>query len=358
MRAVSRPVGLGRGLQLTLGADARETRARWKEPVARESSCREGSCGGMRARRRAHARSARSITGAATCATGIALRAPFGRSAHGRSHRRQASRARRSIDHPCAEALPNRPPASSALRSPRPLSLTLGPLRGPAARCATTRCPRSREVGARVAGPSSQPEAQRRLARRGSGAPRGDSSTGVAASARIRTSRHERPSRISAGRPNSDRGRDLDRLQDDPVAERRGGRHAVGAGQHRDDGELEDADVRRRRRQHGGHVDREQHRGRRADAGAAVEVQRQQQRERAEQLQPPGGELGAGRPGRAPRAGGRPAGPCAAARAPRPPRASGARSRPGRRRSRTGGPPPSATGATSTASGERRPGAG
>ena len=92
----------------------------------------------------------------------------------------------------------------------------------------------------------------------------------------------DRPSFSSAGIPMTHGGRDLDRLQDDPVAERVGLRDAVAAAQHGDAGRLEDAEVRRRRRQHGRHVDGEQHgrggaerrRGRRARARRAARSRR------------------------------------------------------------------------------------
>ena len=67
------------------------------------------------------------------------------------------------------------------------------------------------------------------------------------------------------GHAHRQRGGDLDRLEDDPVGEGVGLADAVGR-QHRHAGGLEDAEVRRRGRQRRGDVDREQHRGGRADA--------------------------------------------------------------------------------------------
>ena len=97
------------------------------------------------------------------------------------------------------------------------------------------------------------------------------------------------------GRAHHDGGGDLDRLQDDPVAERLGGADAVAARQHRDAGGLEDAEVRRRQRQHGGDVDGEQdRRGRAEPRPVVVEPERLEQHDAGEPLQRPGGELRGG----------------------------------------------------------------
>ena len=87
----------------------------------------------------------------------------------------------------------------------------------------------------------------------------GLSRPGAACIVRRRTSRQERPSLTQRGQAHDQRGGELDRLQDDPVGERIGRRHVVGAGEHRHAGGLEDADVGRRGGDEGGDVDREQH---------------------------------------------------------------------------------------------------
>ena len=66
-----------------------------------------------------------------------------------------------------------------------------------------------------------------------------------------------------------DGGGDLDGLQDDPVGEGVRVADAVGAVEDEDARGLEDADVRRGERQDRRDVDREQHRGRRAEVGGA-----------------------------------------------------------------------------------------
>ena len=94
------------------------------------------------------------------------------------------------------------------------------------------------------------------------------------------------------GQAEHDRGHDLDRLQDDPVAQRGRGRNAVPARQHGQHRQLEDTHVRRSGREHRGDVDREEHGRGGAQSTVASQVHREHQGEGAEQLQPPGGELG------------------------------------------------------------------
>ena len=144
------------------------------------------------------------------------------------------------------------------------------------------RSPSSRRAYASAAARCGSPPRPRAAAR---------SSTGAVCSARRRTSFHDRPSFTSAGIPIDDGGRDLDRLQDDPVAERVRLRDAVAAAQHDDARGLEDAEVRRRRRQHRRHVDREQHRRRGAEAGPIVEPERDEQHVAGQPLQHPGRQL-------------------------------------------------------------------
>ena len=115
--------------------------------------------------------------------------------------------------------------------------------------------------------------------------------TGVACIVRRRTSRQESPSFKQRGQAHDQRGRELDRLQHDPVGDRFGRGDVVGAGEHRHAGGLEDADVRGRGRDHGGDVDREQHRRGRAGAGLAVEPERHQQQPAGQPLQRPGAQL-------------------------------------------------------------------
>ena len=113
----------------------------------------------------------------------------------------------------------------------------------------------------------------------------------MACIARSRTSRQHTPSFTSAGAPMIDGGRDLDRLQDDPVGRARRPRR------------------RRRRRStathaawktprfdgvagsDGGDVDGEEHGGGGADAGRVVEAERDEQDVAGEPLQDPRGEL-------------------------------------------------------------------
>ena len=120
--------------------------------------------------------------------------------------------------------------------------------------------------------------------------PTGCSRTGAADSARRRMSYQVMPSRTSAGRPSADRGRDLDRLEDHAVGERVGLADPEAGRQDADHGELEDADVGRRRRDDGGDVDREQHR-----CGAADPDRRRSRPERGERAR---SRRGAGAPRR------------------------------------------------------------
>src|SRR3954453_2166439 len=75
------------------------------------------------------------------------------------------------------------------------------------------------------------------------------------------------------GQAEGDRGGDLDRLQDDAVGQGIRSRDAEALVEDADDRELEDADVRRRRRHDRGHVAREQARGGRADRDPMVETE-------------------------------------------------------------------------------------
>ena len=106
-----------------------------------------------------------------------------------------------------------------------------------------------------------------------------------------RTWLHDMPSAASAGRPSPTAVRTSTRLQDDPVGERVAARHAE-AGQDRDARRLEDADVGRRDRDHGGHVDGHEDRRGAGQAGRGLQVERLQHEVGGQHLQGPRGELG------------------------------------------------------------------
>ena len=102
------------------------------------------------------------------------------------------------------------------------------------------------------------------------GAGSGFSRTGVLESACTRRSLQVRPFADQGRQAEGDRGGDLDRLQDHAVGEGVRGADAEAGVQDADHGELEDADVRGRRRHDRGHVDGEEDGGGGADAGLVV----------------------------------------------------------------------------------------